>query len=136
MKNRIKELIIQQKITSAQFASEIGIAASSLHHIVSGRNNPSLEVLQKIMARFPQINAEWLINGKGKQFKEVVQGELFEVVPDDKVLNIEESTAKQKLVIENGSKIEESIIKSISTNKTIEKLIVLYSDKSFDIYNS
>jgi len=136
MKTRIKELIIQQKITSAQFASEIGIAASSLHHIVSGRNNPSLEVLQKIMARFPQINAEWLINGKGKQFKEVVQGELFEVVPDDKVLNIEESTAKQKLVIENGSKIEESIIKSISTNKTIEKLIVLYSDKSFDIYNS
>jgi len=136
MKTRIKELIIQQKITSAQFASEIGIAASSLHHIVSGRNNPSLEVLQKIMARFPQINAEWLINGKGKQFKEVVQGELFEVVPDDKVLNIEESTAKQKLVIENGSKIEESIIKSISTNKFIEKLIVLYSDKSFDIYNS
>ncbi len=126
METRLKQLIKQQRMNSAQFASEIGIAASSLHHIVSGRNNPSLEVIQKILKRFPNINAEWLINGNGKPYNtEISQGELFELENNYDNNQEKESFEQKQLNIQN-----------ISSKKEIEKIIIFYKDKSFDIYNS
>ena len=136
MKTRIKELILKEGVTSAQFANEIGIAASSLHHIVSGRNNPSLEVIQKILARFPQINAEWLINGNGNRFKEIIQGELFSVdsVDTSNTREIPEQTPKINPEIPSDIKLGNRT--SHHSNKKVERIIVLYTDQSFDIYNS
>ncbi len=132
MKTRIKELILKEKLNSAQFAIEIGIAASSLHHIVSGRNNPSLEVIQKILLRYPQINAEWLINGKGAMFKDLVQGELFSVPEtpnkDSDIVDIEQDIPLIDSVVNKTSK-DEPI-------KEIEKIVLFYTDNTFKIYNS
>ena len=130
MKNRIRRLIEKEEVTSQQFANEIGIAPSSLHHIVSGRNNPSLEVIQKILSRFSYLNAEWLINGKGNPFKNMVQGELFDlpaaVSINDEPLN-KETEEKEKDVKLN------SIIKS--SKKEIDKIVVFYLDDTFKVYN-
>lgn len=140
MKNRVKELINIENVTSAQFAAEIGIAASSLHHIVSGRNNPSLEVIQKILVRFPQLNAEWLINGNGKRYKDLVQGELFNMPIDTQPTEDHNMIDDENIEQTNTepSDLKENIIpKSISSgiSKSIEKIVILYTDKSFDIYN-
>lgn len=150
MKTRIKELIKKENTTSAQFASEIGIAASSLHHIVSGRNNPSLEVIQKILERFPELNAEWLINGKGKRHKAIVQGQLFDVpITENKGLNIDSEPKlpfndpnEKKGFFNNANtatqEIPEAAMAQIQSNpkKAIEKIMILYTDKSFDVYQS
>ena len=132
MKTRIKELILKEKLNSAQFASEIGIAASSLHHIVSGRNNPSLEVIQKILLRFPQINAEWLINGKGAAFKDMVQGELFGMSELPKLKVTEEH-------IEEDAPLINAISEEIQKNekvKEVDKIVLFYTDHTFKVYNS
>lgn len=55
--------------TAAQFADEIGVQKSGISHIISGRNNPSLDFIQKILLRFPDVNMEWLIQGKGPMVK-------------------------------------------------------------------
>jgi transcriptional regulator with XRE-family HTH domain len=68
MKERIILLIKAKNFTAAQFADEIGVQKSGISHIISGRNNPSLDFVQKILLRFPEVNMDWLIMGKGPMF--------------------------------------------------------------------
>ena len=44
-------------MTASQFADEIGVQRSSVSHILSGRNKPSLEFIQKVMNRFPKVDS-------------------------------------------------------------------------------
>ncbi|MFN8134532.1 MAG: helix-turn-helix transcriptional regulator [Bacteroidales bacterium] len=69
MKDRITLLIKAKNLTAAQFADEIGVQKSSISHILSGRNNASLDFIQKILVSYPDVNMEWLMFGKGPIFK-------------------------------------------------------------------
>jgi transcriptional regulator with XRE-family HTH domain len=69
MKDRITLLIKAKNLTAAQFADEINVQKSSISHIISGRNNASLDFIQKILFRYPEVNMEWLMFGKGPIFK-------------------------------------------------------------------
>lgn len=57
-----------QNLSSSQFADRIGVQRSGLSHILSGRNNPSLDFVLKVLAAFPDINPVWLLQGKGKMY--------------------------------------------------------------------
>ncbi|MEI6061180.1 MAG: helix-turn-helix transcriptional regulator [Bacteroidota bacterium] len=69
MKDRITLLIRAKNLTAAQFADQIGVQKSSISHIISGRNNASLDFVQKILLCYPEVNMEWLLFGKGPLFK-------------------------------------------------------------------
>jgi len=60
-----------KNITAKQFAEEIGIQPSGMSHILSGRNNPSLEFVSKVIRRYPEIDANWLLMGKGQMYGEL-----------------------------------------------------------------
>lgn len=68
MIDRINILLKAKNITARQFAEEIGIQPSGMSHILSGRNNPSLEFIMKVMKRWPEININWLMFGKGELY--------------------------------------------------------------------
>lgn len=68
MVNRINLILRAKNITARQFAEEIGIQPSGMSHILSGRNNPSLEFVTKVIRRYPEIDANWLLLGKGEMF--------------------------------------------------------------------
>jgi transcriptional regulator with XRE-family HTH domain len=70
-KERIERIILDEGLTSGQFAVEIGIQNSTLSHILNGRNNPSLDVIKKILNRFPNISSDWLISGVGPIYREI-----------------------------------------------------------------
>lgn len=57
-----------KNITAKQFAEEIGIQPSGMSHIMGGRNNPSLEFVSKVIRRYPEIDANWLLLGKGEMY--------------------------------------------------------------------
>ena len=62
-------MILQAKnITARQFADEIGIQPSGMSHILGGRNNPSLEFVNKVLRRYPEIDANWLLMGRGEMY--------------------------------------------------------------------
>ncbi len=65
MLSRIKEIIEAKNLTPSRFADHVDVPRSTISHILSGRNKPSLEVIQKILEAFPDIPAEWLVRGKG-----------------------------------------------------------------------
>ena len=57
-----------KNITARQFAEEIGIQPSGMSHILGGRNNPSLDFVVKVLKRYPEIDAGWLLLGKGAMY--------------------------------------------------------------------
>lgn len=69
-KERIEKIMQHENISSGQFALEIGIQNSTLSHILNNRNNPSLDVLKKILNRFQNISSDWLILGQGPMFRQ------------------------------------------------------------------
>lgn len=78
MKERIIEFLRKENKSSANFALEIGVQPSSISHIISGRNNPSLDFIMKMLSKYPDLSADWLLFGKGQMLKESTYGDLFD----------------------------------------------------------
>ena len=68
MVNRINLLMQAKNLTARQFAEEIGIQPSGMSHILSGRNNPSLDFVMKVIRRWPEINISWLMFGTEEMY--------------------------------------------------------------------
>jgi transcriptional regulator with XRE-family HTH domain len=65
MVERIRLLLETRQLTPTQFADAIGVARPIVSHVLSGRNKPSLEVVQRILAAMPELSMPWLLNGTG-----------------------------------------------------------------------
>jgi transcriptional regulator with XRE-family HTH domain len=65
MVNRINEILKRYKLTAAKRAEQLEVPRSTISHILSERNKPSLEFIQKIINRYPEINIYWLLKGVG-----------------------------------------------------------------------
>ncbi len=149
MKDRLRKIIEYEQISYTKFADEIDIQRSGVSHLLSGRNNPSLEVIQKILRRYDYIDPEWLLLGKGtmiKDEKKEIQGNLFSesliTELDDKPAETpntieEKSEADEKLVENNtvSKKFEKNIPEASEAlnikDKKITKIVIFYSDKTF-----
>lgn len=81
MQERIKEILTQERLSPARFAELVGVQRSSVSHIISGRNKPSLDFLQKILTRFEHISPDWLITGKGPYKRSEAGGRQMNVSP-------------------------------------------------------
>lgn len=68
MIKRIELIMQSQNLTASQFADRIGIQRSGLSHILSGRNNPSLDFVLKVLKAFPELEPVWLLQGKGPMY--------------------------------------------------------------------
>ena len=68
MKDRIISLMKQMGMSQKVFASEICISEGALSSIFSGRTKPTLNTVNNIHERFPEVNMGWLIDGKGSMF--------------------------------------------------------------------
>lgn len=66
MTDRILKLIHKKGLTAAKFAEEIGVQRSSISHLLSGRNKPSLDLVLKILENYPTVSTDWLLMGKGE----------------------------------------------------------------------
>ena len=67
MTNRLRSLLEQLHLSPSEFADRIGVQRSSVSHVLSGRNKPSIDFLEKILNVFPEIDATWLISGKTRK---------------------------------------------------------------------
>lgn len=147
MKDRIAKFLKAENIASSKFADEIGVQRSSISHIIAGRNNPSLELIQKMLNRFDKINPDWLILGKGDMYRpgkgipSLFDQGFVETPVTNQILKPKEveETIKTEQHIEN--KIDAPVISNDqentnpAKNKRIEKMIILYSDGTFDNYS-
>ncbi len=73
MIRRIELVMKSQNLTSSQFADKLGVQRSGMSHILSGRNKPSLDFVLKVLAGFPDLNPQWLLQGKGKMYANMAE---------------------------------------------------------------
>lgn len=65
MKDRLKEFMDYKKLTAADLADTIGVQRSNVSHILNGRNNPGAQFLEKLLMAYPDLEANWLLTGRG-----------------------------------------------------------------------
>ena len=143
MKDRLMKIITSEGLTPSILADEMGIQRSGISHILSGRNYPSFDFLQKLLTRFPKLNAEWFILGQGSMYKSSATNvpDLFSQLPRiEKIPEQRADSAKaQNSASPEGDKRPlpaptTDILPSAAAKKTIEKIVTFYSDKTFTVY--
>jgi len=118
---RIEKIMRFYELSATAFADQIQVGRSSISHIISGRNKPSLDFVMKVVQTFPEVELYWLLNGKGD----------FPHRESEKA-PVEEQRSSTAV---SEEKETERKIKT-STHKKIEKVIVFYTDGTFDAYHS
>lgn len=108
---RLKKIMSHYSETAASFSEKIGVQRSSISHILSGRNKPSLEFIMKILSSYDEIDLYWLLNGKG-------------------------SFPKNASHVKSADKISSVDYQAIANSKNsssdrIERIIIFYKDGSF-----
>ena len=142
MKDRILEIIKYYNLSSSQFANEIGIQRSAISHILSGRNKPSLDLILKILNKFPEINTDWLILGNGEMIKNrdesniPVKNDGFDDIESGLFKKVEEKEdydISAEELNEVNSK-EKTSGTDVTEDNNIEKIIFFYKNGKFKIY--
>ena len=123
---RLEEIMLNNQLSAAAFAERIGVQRSSVSHILSRRNKPSLDFMLKIHEHFREVDLDWLLLGNSKQkpsaplelSAEESHQVLSEQVRGPEIQNIEISQEKSKRVNSGFNKqISEEIVQIIQLHK-------------------
>jgi len=139
MIDRIKKVIEKENMTPSAFADEIGITRGAMNHVLKGRNNPSLDMLLKIVKKYERINLDWLMLGTPPMYKgekATLEPDLFSEIPINPPINTVKPKYSQE-IIDKPAEIpvknieNEVVIPKISTSKNIDKIVIFFKDKTF-----
>ncbi|RMA64475.1 helix-turn-helix domain-containing protein [Ulvibacter antarcticus] len=119
---RLQKVLDFYGVSATAFSEEIDFNRSTISHLLSGRNKPSLEFVMKVLQKYPEVELYWLLNGKGS-------------FPSEKKIT---SAPLQKLdkkeIIDIPSNFSE--VKTTTSEKQIERIVVFYRDGSFKAYEN
>ncbi|WP_407557759.1 helix-turn-helix transcriptional regulator [Winogradskyella sp. 4-2091] len=113
---RLQKVIDFYNETASSFAEKIGVQRSSISHILSGRNKPSLDFVMKVLHSYPEVELYWLMNGKGNFPIDLKNSE------NQNSQITETKTAPQLPISESNS------------DSDIEKIVIFYKDGTFKSY--
>ncbi|WP_339920241.1 helix-turn-helix transcriptional regulator [uncultured Flavobacterium sp.] len=147
---RLEIILDYYSLNASGFADKIGVQRSSLSHLLSGRNKPSLDFILKILDVFPDVDLYWILNGKGSFPKnnEPMQNQekkLDEVIKPNTPTPIPESSAPQNLFSDekndgnkNGAVAKKEEIQNVvneSISGEVEKIVFFYKDGTFKVFS-
>lgn len=120
---RLKTIMEYHQLSASSFADKVGVQRSSISHLLSGRNRPSLDFVLKVVKEFDDVELYWLLNGKG-EFPNMAPAPANPVtVPDLPVIEDQR--------VERQS--EDSLL-GLQKNKSIERIVLFYTDGTFKEY--
>ena len=132
MVERIKDIILKEGLTSGSFADLIGVQRSSMSHIINGRNNPSLDFVVKTIHHFPKINPEWLLTGVGGMYRSDAPAQRSPVVIARSIFDSAPEQVNKPLPVPEPKPIEKQIDPIKIREKFVDKVLIFYSDRTYD----
>ena len=111
---RLQKILTHYGLSATSFSEKIAVNRSTISHILSGRNKPSLDFVLKVLSAYPDIELYWLLNGKGS----------FPIKNDI----IEKTEPKYE------EHLEKSIPKDALTSNDIERIVIFFKDGTFKTY--
>lgn len=146
--NRLQEIMDYYNLTASALAERLGVGRSSISHIISGRNKPSLDFVMHIIENFKEVDFDWLLRGKGSFPSTTPSTSTTTLFPED-------SPAKETEIVTHAPKNvsfpkkteEKQLFTNVNTNNTakdpsitsekrVDRIVIFYSDHSFDEYKN
>jgi transcriptional regulator with XRE-family HTH domain len=139
----------REGLTPAKFAIAIDIQRSAVSHITTGRNNPSLDVIMKILEKYPYIDPDWLLYGKGSMVRKNTHPAPTDLFSSDPPVHISTPIIKPKepVIHENRREIKvekpvaiikqpepETVVIRKVDSKNVTKIMLFYSDNTFETF--
>ena len=127
---RLQRIMNYYDLNASALADSLGVLRSSISHLLSERNKPSLDFVLKIVDKYPEVDLYWLLYGKGtfpKEEKKAAPTLLPTEIPFPQANILENSTKETPLAAELPVKKEK---------KQIQKIIFFYEDNSFEIFEN
>lgn len=115
IRERLTQILTLKEMTPSNFADILEIQRSNMSHYLNGRNKPSIDILQKILTKFPDINANWLMTGRGEITIETQKNDLFSDFTNP--------------VVSNNT--PPSVLKKVVHNRKVDKITVYFDDGTF-----
>ena len=106
IKDRVQLIMKMHNMTPSMFADKIEVQRSNISHVLSGRSKPGLDLLEKIVRKFPRVDAHWLITGEESDVK-----------------------SDQQLKIQLEEKVD-----LVPLTKKEVKTVVFYDDATYDVF--
>lgn len=142
---RLEIILDYYALSASGFADKIGVQRSSLSHLLSGRNKPSLDFIMKILEVFPEVDLYWIMNGKGnfpKNEDKVSSSEKINIASapfhensiDNDLFSNNKNLNDALDISKNINRISENIIEK-SIEDEIEKIMVFYKNGKFKAYS-
>ncbi len=124
---RLQKILDFYGVTATSFSEKIAFNRSTISHLLSGRNKPSLEFVMKVLQTYPEVDLYWLLYGKGSF-----------PTPLNKVNTQIKTTSKQNTLpgVEAENSVFENMALKNSNTSAIERIILCYKDGTFKQYNN
>jgi DNA-binding XRE family transcriptional regulator len=148
---RLEIILDYYALSASGFADKVGVQRSSLSHLLSGRNKPSLDLVLKIVENFPEVDLYWILNGIGNFPKSEMQNEIISI-PSTPI----EKNTEEKIQIENQpnlfttepmvekNRVDENLKNNFSNTQIsdspkidsdIDRIVVFYKNGTFKNYS-
>ena len=147
MKEKLRILIQNENLTASKLAEILEIKPAGISHILSGRNNPSFELICKFINKFPQVNPYWLLGDAENMYNETTSNTkvtdlasesvgLFSKVGVDseKRVQVQETQDARNRTSESSVTAQPMSIENLGFGSEVERVIVIYKDKSFESF--
>lgn len=125
---RLEKVLEYYGLSASAFADSIGVQRSSISHLLSGRNNPSLDFILKILHQYPDVELYWLLNGKGS-----FPASTMENTPSQTAMDLDDK--KQPAAAQHSTTTEINAMVS-SQKKPISRIVIFYKDGTFEEYKN
>ena len=140
MLDRIPKLLKSKNISASQFADEIGVQRSSVSHVLSGRNKPSLDFITKIVNTYPEVNPKWLLTGHGDMFTAETDDNSARSLSNQQT-NLEKDEdkliiAEEKQVHPHSSNKKTGSSKTTTGSESIERIVIFYRNGTYQEYTT
>lgn len=123
---RLQKILDFYGVTATSFSEKIAFNRSTISHLLSGRNKPSLEFVMKVLQTYPEVDLYWLLNGTGS----------FPTASKKTSLKGEQKNNPDKMqpIATNNSK--DISLENSTNTKDIEQIVIFFKDGTFKQYNT
>lgn len=143
MREKLLNLMKSEQLTASKLAELLDIQPSGISHILSGRNKPSFDLVQKILRRFPRVNPDWLLLDKDEMYRtidiEPKPAALQSISTDELDSTMQQSPASGMTAPATNSTSASTPAQQIAAayapkSGNVKRVIVLFDDHTFESY--
>ncbi|WP_370567596.1 helix-turn-helix domain-containing protein [Dysgonomonas sp. Marseille-P4677] len=158
----MKLIMESEQLTPSAFADKLQLGRAVISHILNGRNNPSLDVVARILSHMKNINPDWLITGNGNMYKSSEQAVKSSTIPQASMNNYppnqnqpdlfsqnyvsppvaqQEPEYRKEIIVEqpvksNEDSLNQTVVYQKLPERKISKIIIYYTDNTFETFDA